>query len=156
MTREEIITVHEQIDRDKPQSFITAANTIIANAGGKKRVDSINKAVAILQTVLHSLLDANLYTEAALLCWGTTLFDPRPISVRLIWKPLMTKSKMVVLGAGSCGKFFPDHLIVQAFDRLSRCRSEPGMASRWRSAKPPPKASMAPVTLPCPRPVSVY
>ncbi len=41
--------------------FITAANTIIANAGGKERVDSINKAVAILQTVLHSLLDANLH-----------------------------------------------------------------------------------------------
>ncbi len=37
--------------------------------------------------------------------------------------------------AVTSGKRFADHLIAQAFDRLSRCRSEPGMASRWRSGQ---------------------
>lgn len=104
LRREELLAIHNVIDRDDPQTYLTAANMVLQGSG--MTCESINKAVAVLQTVLHSLLESERYIEAALLCWGTTLFDPRPRSVRLIWKALMTKAKTLVMGAGSMGKSY--------------------------------------------------
>jgi hypothetical protein len=104
LQRDELLAIHNTIDRDDPQTYITAANIVLNGSGIP--CDSVNRAIAVLQTVLHSLLEADRYLEAALLCWGTTLFDPRPRSVRLIWNALMTKAKMLVMGAGSMGKSY--------------------------------------------------
>lgn len=106
MTRLDIISVHKCVSLDDPQTRITAANKLLEIAGSEERVKELDMATATLAAFLQQLLDSWLYTEAALLCWGPELFDPRPRSVQMIWRSLMKYNKNLFIGGASLGKSF--------------------------------------------------
>lgn len=52
------------------------------------------------------LLAADQYTAAAVVLWGTSLFDARPESVRDIWSAIELHAKVLIQGCGSVGKSY--------------------------------------------------
>lgn len=106
MTRSDIVSVNRLVDLDDPSTRIAAANKLLDFAGSPERITEMEVATAALTAFLQQLLDNFQYIEAALLLWGTELFDPRPRSVKRVWNAQMTYDKNLYIGASAQGKSY--------------------------------------------------
>ncbi len=106
MTDQEIIHAHRQIDPADSLTRIDAARYIVSTTDTEAEVEDESSATAILIAAFHSFLNRGNYLKAALLAWGTELFDPRPHSVKMIWGGISSNSKTLAMGAGSLGKSY--------------------------------------------------
>lgn len=116
--RDQIIEAHDLVDPDEPATKLQAADYLLHAIGRPERCRTMADSILVLQTVLHSLLNADRYLEAAALCWGQHLFDPRPMSVRRIWHAITHHARVLIMGAGSMGKSYT----VMAHDLLDWVR----------------------------------
>lgn len=69
-------------------------------------VENKEQATMLLSTLLHWCLENNGYEEAAQLCWGPALFDPRPESTQRAWKAFEEADLFLLMGAGSMSKSY--------------------------------------------------
>jgi hypothetical protein len=106
MTQAQIIHLHGLLDRDNPDSYIEAVSYLLGVAGSEEKVNDPQEALAYLVAFMHGLLDADKYSEAALLCWGLDRFDPRPRCVRKLWGCLQRYNKLLVIGHLSSSKTY--------------------------------------------------
>jgi hypothetical protein len=116
--RDEIVHAHSLADPDEPATKLRSADFLLEVMGRKERCRTKADAAIVLQTALHSLLNADRYLEAAALCWGQHLFDPRPLSVRRVWHAITHFTRVLIMGAGSMGKTYT----VMAHDLLDWVR----------------------------------
>lgn len=63
-------------------------------------------AEAYIFQYVQKLLASGQYGAAALVLWGDTIFDPRPYSVRAVWRGIQRSAKRLIQGAGSAGKSY--------------------------------------------------
>lgn len=96
-------TVIDLMGQDKQ---FDAARAILTFSGQKGEVDTKDKALLLLNSFLHWLLNNQGREEAALMLWGPTQFDPRPESTRRIWDALDKNQTNLLMGAGSMSKSF--------------------------------------------------
>lgn len=101
MTREDLVGAHSLI---RGQGLIAGANFLASIEGIPQRAKTQQEAYAALYAMLQAFLAADQKTEAALLCWGGEMFDPRARAVKLIWKGLAESNKLLIIGGGSQGK----------------------------------------------------
>lgn len=80
----------------------------VGECAGKRVKQPTDKAgaYALLNVLLHWLLDNGGMEEAAQLLWGPTQFDPRPNSTRRVWKAFEEQNFILLMGAGSMSKSF--------------------------------------------------
>jgi hypothetical protein len=95
--------VVELLGNEKP---FEAAKAILSFSGQTGEVDTKDKALLLLNSFLHWLLNNKGREEAALMLWGPTQFDPRPESTQRIWKALDENQTILLMGAGSMSKSF--------------------------------------------------
>jgi hypothetical protein len=69
-------------------------------------VDSYERALLWLGSIINKLLESNRYRAAAHLLWGPDLFDPRPRSVARLLTAIEDNAKVIVLGGGAQGKSY--------------------------------------------------
>lgn len=119
MTREEICEVHNLVNLESPDTYISSAKHLLSLMG-QKAEDGISpdQGKALLSALFYSLLDANQYVEAALLAWGKIKFNPEPDEVQRLWNIFLNYSKAIVLGAGGLGKTYNGVV----FELLDWCR----------------------------------
>ena len=91
---------------DDLQTYVEASNWLLESSGHEERVTDPNEGLATLTQLFYELLNKFRYVDAALLCWGTELFDPRPRAVQMVWNSLMKYDKNLFLGASAVGKSF--------------------------------------------------
>lgn len=115
MNQQEIIICHNLLTED-PESRIAAANYLFELTETKKRVERPEQALYWLDSFRKMLLTANRYIDCALFLWGTSLFDPRPQTVRRIWRSLNTYPKNLIMGASALGKCLGRGTKVVMFD----------------------------------------
>lgn len=72
----------------------------------KPQARNAEEAFIVLNALLQSLLDNDLYAEAAKLLWKPTQFSAEPESVRSIFDALFAEMQVLVQGAASMGKSF--------------------------------------------------
>jgi len=87
--------------------ILDAANFLkehLDHKGGEIQLISI--ARKYLNTVWHSLLDADMYLEAATMNWGYNMVDCRPQTVKELSEFLQTQNKMAIMGASSMSKSY--------------------------------------------------
>lgn len=72
----------------------------------EKRVTNEAEANLWIEYLVQLLLSKDRYYSAALLLWGTALFDPRPLGVKKIIKALNQHALLLIQGAGSQGKSY--------------------------------------------------
>ena len=116
LTFDEAHYINSLIGIDYPESRIDAVNWIIqeiigpeklaSKLHGKKECSDVATACDVLRALLKIELETENYLIGATLCWGTTLFDSRPHSVRLIWSRLQTYPQLLIFGAGAGGKSY--------------------------------------------------
>lgn len=63
-------------------------------------------ADAFIFQYIQKLLARGQYGAAALVLWGDTIFDPRPLSVRRVWRDIQRSAKRLIQGCGSAGKSY--------------------------------------------------
>lgn len=98
---------------------IDCANFLLPLVGyPNERARTHADAIAVLQSVLHSLLNTEQYQKAAILCWGTSLFDPRPYFVQKIWHCIKHHQRWLIQGCAGAGKSYN----VMAHDLLDWAR----------------------------------
>jgi hypothetical protein len=89
------------------EGMIQAAN-FLREYMGHSNVDIELVAVAkkYLNTVFHSLLDADMYREAGTMNWGYDVVDFRPKTVEELSEFFQTQNLMALMGASSMGKSY--------------------------------------------------
>jgi hypothetical protein len=109
LTHDQLIKIHDLIDRERPETLIAACNLLLDYYGKSERVKTMQEAYTGLYGAFQGFLDSDRYTEAALLIWGggdSGIFDSRPRSVQRIWGGLMKYPKVLIPGAESQGKSY--------------------------------------------------
>jgi hypothetical protein len=112
ITRAQVIEVHNLIDKTKSETYVAAAERLIKLSGvtpkerRKQGPISTEQAVSVIQALFQSLLEQEKYTEAALLAWGETIFNPLPPEVQRMFKAFSEDPVVFILGAGSLGKSY--------------------------------------------------
>lgn len=106
MKIEQIIHAHDLVDQEHlEETRIEAANYILACTGAQQeKCRTHTDALLVLNQTLHWLLNTNQYSSAAILLWGTLLFDPRPYFVRQVWRCLREFTKLLIMGCAAGGK----------------------------------------------------
>lgn len=69
-------------------------------------VTNIKQADLLIFRYVHRLLNSGNKAAAAIVLWGTALFNPRPAAVRDIWKAIEEHPKVLIKGCGSVGKSY--------------------------------------------------
>jgi hypothetical protein len=64
------------------------------------------KAFEVLQSYLHSTLDAEGFTEAAQMLWSPTQFNPNPQSTQDVWKLFEEADTGLIMGGAKMSKSF--------------------------------------------------
>lgn len=98
--------VNQLLREDSDRERINAANFLRDVLGHEGNIASAKSALAYINTVWHSFLDADMYAEAATLNWGYGLFDARPQVVSDLFNFLQTQNLMCILGASSSSKSY--------------------------------------------------
>lgn len=118
-----IIKAHDIVNNESRdteiKSRIECANFLMPLCGyptEKARTEA--DALIVFNIVLHGLLNTEQYQKAAIFCWGTSLFDPRPYFVQKIWHVIRNYNKWLIMGCGAGGKTFT----TCAFDLLDWSR----------------------------------
>lgn len=106
LTYEEALEAHNLINPEKPETRIGAINAVCQMIGYAQSVQNVADATLALRFILKAILEQNSYGIGAVLCWGNTLFDPRPHSVRVMWRALHAQPRLLIFGAGSMGKSY--------------------------------------------------
>src|SRR5450755_1467817 len=101
MKIDDIIELHGRLDREDKSTYISGFNWFMELQGEVFRAESEAQAIIGLKGVFHTLLADGKKTEAALLCWGQDMFDPRARAVKLIWSGLADSNKTLIIGGGS-------------------------------------------------------
>lgn len=70
------------------------------------RVKDEAGAELYIYTYITRLLSVDEYAAAAIILWGTLVFNPAPSSVRQIWKAIKDNSTLLIQGCGSVGKSY--------------------------------------------------
>lgn len=73
---------------------------------GAPNIQTKKDASRYIWSVVTSYLARNQKVSAAIVLWGTTTFDPRPMSVQKIWKALESNSKLFVMACASVSKSY--------------------------------------------------
>lgn len=112
ISRKQIVEIHGLIDKGKPETYITAAERLIKLTGEtaaqrrKRPPLTAEAAVQVLQGLYHSFLEEEKYTEAAILAWGATTFNPEPDEVQRMFKAFDEDPLVFLIGAGALGKSY--------------------------------------------------
>lgn len=106
MTPEQIIKVHSLISREDESTLVDACNLFLGYLDTPERVKTPQEAFTGLYGAFQGFLDSDRKTEAALLCWGSSLFNPEPRAVQMIWEDLEKHNKLLIIGPGGAGKSF--------------------------------------------------
>lgn len=85
---------------------IEAARLLLKDAGREDKVETKTEAYAVLTPLLHYCLNNGGHAEAAQLCWGSTLFTPKPESTQRVWRAFDTDSFILLMGAASMSKSY--------------------------------------------------
>lgn len=64
------------------------------------------KADAFIFNYVQKLLNAEKYAAAAIILWGTAIFNPLPLAVRMVWSAILKDAKVLLQGGGSVGKSY--------------------------------------------------
>lgn len=71
-----------------------------------KACDSIEWANALIWAYVQSLLLKKNYAAAAIILWGTAIFDPRPTAVKRVWRGINENVKILIQGSSAQGKSY--------------------------------------------------
>ena len=81
------------------------AGQLVATYSGKTaRTES--EATTFLRALLQSLLDADRYEEAAMLCWGEDMFSSKPRCTQMVWRNMRESSFLLIQGGSSMSKSY--------------------------------------------------
>lgn len=96
------------LDLNSEDSTLDAAQIIVDEVvdSWKTQTLGLEKARSLIYDFVVFLLDNGLFSEAAGIVWGDTLFTADPESVKLIWNEIPTQVETMVIGAGSLGKSY--------------------------------------------------
>jgi hypothetical protein len=106
LTIEQVIEIHILVDTERPETYIEAANLALSIYNPTERIHNVEAAISALTYLYHQLLNQNKWSHAAVLCWGTNIFDPRAFHVREVWRGLGNFNKIIFPGASSLGKTY--------------------------------------------------
>ena len=98
--------INQLLREDSDKSKIDAANFMKDILGQPHKVSTGKGAWLYLQTIWRSLLDNDMYREAATMHWGYDVVDCRPKLVNDYFDFLQTNNLMCVLGASSVSKSY--------------------------------------------------
>lgn len=60
----------------------------------------------VIRAYVSSLFRYRKLASAGIVLWGERLFNPRPISVQMVWRALENETKVLIQGASSVGKSY--------------------------------------------------
>ena len=103
MKIQDLKKIHALLVDDK---WTEAAGHALSLAGVEREVTSKNQAVGVLRNLFQSLLDKEMYLEAATLQWGPDIFNTEPECVVRAFHALREGSTILMMGASSCGKTY--------------------------------------------------
>lgn len=72
----------------------------------KPDCETEQQADVVIMGYLHTLFAHRKLAAAGVLCWGETLFNPRPIAVRMVWNAISKYHKVIIIGGGSVSKSY--------------------------------------------------
>lgn len=101
MTTEQLKHIHALAADEK---WAEAANEALRIIGKPPMSKGKRDAIPILRKLFQSLLDRELYLEAATLQWGPTIFSVEPESTVRVFRALQEGSLILLMGASSMSK----------------------------------------------------
>src|SRR5438067_742572 len=92
LMRSQVVSIHNIVDPARPDTYVNAVERLLrlngVKPGRREKLPRINsdEAHQILQALFMAFLEEEKYTEAALLAWGSTVFNPEPPEVQRMFK----------------------------------------------------------------------
>jgi hypothetical protein len=104
MTR--ISRTYPDIDGTRDGTIAPRVITPPEMLGSKNQCKNVETATGILRAAHHFELDSDNYLIGATLCWGTSLFDHWPRSVKLTFDAMQKHPQLLIFGSASQGKSY--------------------------------------------------
>lgn len=98
--------IHATLSQEDGAGWMTGAENILTLMGEEAKIPDVAAGMEVAKVYFDALLENNQKAEAAVLCWGFEMFDPRPQVVQEIFEAYPKYAKLALQGSSGVSKSY--------------------------------------------------